>query len=62
LFINQTSESCEFGLDQLDIKRKVMKSLNPSIALKLTFKPVRASDLAFDSKPALTLAAPPSDL
>ena len=55
LFINQKSDTVDFGVDELDIKRSVMKSLDKSITLRLTFdRSPGGSLVAFDPSPAPT--------
>lgn len=49
LFIDQRKETAEFALDQLDIKRGILKTLNKSIVLRLTFdRSPGAAVIAFD--------------
>lgn len=49
LFLEKGASVGDFGLDQLDIKRKVLKSLAENLTLRLTFGPVRSEDVAFSA-------------
>ena len=53
LFIPKKSTSFDFGLDQLDVKRKILKSLDSKMTLRLTFGELNPSQLAFDVKSSL---------
>ena len=46
LFIPQDKATVDFGLDQLDVKSRVLKTLDKKLTLRLTFSQVRPSDLA----------------
>ena len=46
LFIPQDKATVDFGLDQLDTKSKILKTLDKKLTLRLTFSQVRPSDLA----------------
>ena len=50
LFVAQESPTSDFGKDDLDIKRKVLKTLDSSITLRLTFGTLTSQDIAFDTR------------
>lgn len=60
LFVDQGVPSQNFPADQLDIKRKVMKTLDNSISLRLTFSNVTSRDIAFETRETIPLRVPPS--
>lgn len=50
LFVSQDTPVIDFGKDELDIKRKVLKTLDSSMTLRLTFGAATAQDISFLSQ------------